>query len=227
MKRSEINNEMRRAIAFFRKNKFNLPEWAFWSPKQWTKKENNCDEIRKCGLGWDISDFGSGNFKKCGLLLFTIRNGCANSGIAKTYAEKIMIVLEKQLTPTHYHREKMEDIINRGGAILVMKLWKTGRNNELSKQNFTVQIDGVTTQMRSGSNIRLKPGQSITLGPFVYHSFWAERGSCLVGEVSNVNDDSADNHFHESVGRFPEIEEDEAPLYLLCNEYPPAKKLSQ
>ena len=35
-----------------------------------------------------------------------------------------------------------------------------------------------------------------------------------------LNDDAKDNRFLESVGRFPEIEEDEEPLYFLCNEYP-------
>ena len=35
-----------------------------------------------------------------------------------------------------------------------------------------------------------------------------------------TNDDNADNRFYDTVGRFPDIEEDEAPLYLLCNEYP-------
>ncbi len=223
MKRSEINNEMRKAIAFFKKNKFNLPEWAFWSPKQWRAKGGDCDEIRRNGLGWDITDFGSGDFRRNGLLLFTIRNGRPNGGAAKSYAEKIMVVLDKQLTPIHYHWQKMEDIINRGGAVLVMRLWKAGRNDELSRQSFTVQIDGVTNRVGPGDRIRLKPGQSITLEPFVYHCFWAEGGTCLVGEVSKVNDDSADNRFHEPAGRFPKIDEDEAPLHLLCNEYPPAK----
>ncbi len=223
MKRSEINNEMRKAIAFFKKNKFNLPEWAFWSPKQWRAKGSECDEIRRCGLGWDISDFGSGDFRRTGLLLFTIRNGGPDGGTAKNYAEKIMVVLEKQLTPIHYHWKKTEDIINRGGAVLVMRLWKAGRNDELSMESFTVQIDGVTNRVRPGARIRLKPGQSITLEPLVYHCFWAEGGTCLVGEVSKVNDDSADNRFHEPAGRFPKIDEDEAPLHLLCNEYPPAK----
>jgi len=41
----------------------------------------------------------------------------------------------------------------------------------------------------------------------------------LVGEVSKVNDDNTDNRFYESVGRFSAIEEDEAPLYLLVNDY--------
>ena len=54
----------------------------------------------------------------------------------------------------------------------------------------------------------------------MYHKFWAENGTVVVGEVSRVNDDNTDNRFYESVGRFPAIEEDEAPLHLLCNEYP-------
>ena len=45
-------------------------------------------------------------------------------------------------------------------------------------------------------------------------------GPVLLGEVSQCNDDNMDNRFNPPVGRFPEIEEDEAPYRLLCNEYP-------
>jgi D-lyxose ketol-isomerase len=41
-----------------------------------------------------------------------------------------------------------------------------------------------------------------------------------VGEVSSVNDDANDNRFHRPTGRFPAIEDDEPPLYLLCTDYP-------
>ena len=34
------------------------------------------------------------------------------------------------------------------------------------------------------------------------------------------NDDANDNCFYDPAGRFPQIEEDAAPLHLLCNEYP-------
>ena len=56
----------------------------------------------------------------------------------------------------------------------------------------------------------------------MYHTFWGEsgKGKILVGEVSKVNDDRVDNRFYEPVGRFPEIEEDEPPLYLLGMDYP-------
>jgi len=37
--------------------------------------------------------------------------------------------------------------------------------------------------------------------------------------VNRVNDDRIDNHFFGAVGRFPEIEEDEEPLYLLTKDY--------
>ena len=48
-------------------------------------------------------------------------------------------------------------------------------------------------------------------------------GPVLLGEVSQCNDDNTDNRFYEKLGRFPAIEEDEAPYRLLCNEYPAAK----
>jgi D-lyxose ketol-isomerase len=42
----------------------------------------------------------------------------------------------------------------------------------------------------------------------------------LLGEVSQCNDDKTDNRFHDNIGRFPDIEEDEPPYRLLCGEYP-------
>jgi D-lyxose ketol-isomerase len=41
----------------------------------------------------------------------------------------------------------------------------------------------------------------------------------LIGEVSTVNDDNTDNIFREPIGRFPEINEDEAPRHLLVSDY--------
>jgi len=220
VKRSELNAYLREAKAFFAKHRFELPPWAFWSPSDWKKKGLGCEEIKRNKLGWDITDFGSGNFEKTGLLLFTIRNGEYGAKGGKTYAEKIMISKVAQVTPTHFHWNKMEDIINRGGGDLVMKLWKADGNEKISKKSFSVQTDGITRKLKSGDTLRLGPGESITLEPYVYHRFWAEKSMCLIGEVSMVNDDSNDNRFHGKIGRFPEIEEDEKPLHLLCNEYP-------
>ena len=85
-------------------------------------------------------------------------------------------------------------------------------------------MDGRSYEVEAGTVLRLTPGESITLPSYLYHEFWAApgTGTSLVGEVSKVNDDHHDNFFLEQVGRFPEIDEDEAPLHLLCTEYPPA-----
>ena len=41
----------------------------------------------------------------------------------------------------------------------------------------------------------------------------------MIGEVSTVNDDNTDNIFREPIGRFSDIEEDEAPRHLLVSDY--------
>ncbi len=220
MKRSEINRYLGQAKEFFATQHFNLPEWASWSPAEWNGKGCECAEIIDNSLGWDITDFGSGDFMSVGLTLVTIRNGNVKRD-KKSYCEKIMMVRQGQVTPIHFHWKKMEDIINRGGGLLCMKLWKADSREELSTEPCAVQVDGVTTTVNAGEVLRLKPGQSITFEPYMYHTFWAEQGDAMVGEVSTVNDDANDNRFYKPIGRFPEIEEDEPREFLLCNEYRP------
>jgi D-lyxose ketol-isomerase len=158
-----------------------------------------------------------------GLTLFTIRNGnFARPEYKKTYAEKIMLVQVDQVTPMHFHWAKAEDIINRGGGDLVIQLYNATADEGLDESSgIKVSIDGIIHAVGAGDTVRLKPGDSITLPQRLYHKFWAEGSNCLVGEVSMVNDDTSDNRFHEPVGRFPDIIEDEPPLHLLCNEYLP------
>lgn len=226
MKRSEINKLITEAQHLFDRVGFKLPPFAHWTPQEWKSKGREADEIRDNALGWDVTDFGLGEFEKNGLLLFTIRNGNYNKPDAypKPYAEKIMVVKENQVTPTHFHWKKEEDIINRGGGELVLELYRSTSDERLSDESFSVSLDGVRKQCHPGERIVLHPGESITLEPFVYHRFYAApgKGTVVVGEVSAVNDDAADNRFLDPIGRFPKIEEDEAPVRLLCNEYPPA-----
>ena len=218
MKRSSINQYIDEALVFFNEHQFYLPEWVKWSPEVWNLKGEECNEIRFNQLGWDVTDFSSGAFLEQGLTLVTIRNGNVKRD-KKVYCEKIMMVRENQVTPIHFHWKKMEDIINRGGGTLVLKLWKANANEELTMEKVTVQIDGVTTRINPGELLKLYPGQSIAFEPYIYHTFWAEDGHCMVGEVSTVNDDVNDNRFLNELGRFSEIEEDEKPRFVLCNEY--------
>lgn len=224
MKRSEINNIMKDAVAFLEKMNFKLPPFAFWSPAEWAEKGAEYDEIRDNMLGWDITDFGSGDFDKVGLFMFTLRNGnFSDDKYIKPYAEKILIVDEGQITPCHFHWSKMEDIINRGGGDLVVEVYNSTKDEQLDTTDVDIYMDGRHFTVPAGSHVRVKPGESISIQQGMYHKFWAEGGKALIGEVSKVNDDRVDNRFYEPTGRFPEIEEDEPALYLLGNEYPSAK----
>ena len=121
----------------------------------------------------------------------------------------------------------MEDIINRGGGIMMMQLYNSLPNEELDKENpVEVVCDGVKMSIPAGTILELQPGQSVTLTHGMYHAFWAREGGgpVLIGEVSQCNDDVTDNRFYEPMGRFPTVEEDEPPFRLLCSEYPPARE---
>lgn len=226
MKRSEINNIMQEGLDFIEKEMhFLLPPFSRWTPHDWESKGEESMDIVKQQLGWDITDFGSGDFTKVGLLLFTIRNGSfeeLKKPNGKIYAEKAMIVMEEQITPIHFHYQKMEDIINRGGGELVIQLWNSLPNEDLDIVNdVIVNVDGVKVKVKAGSTITLTPGESVCLPQRNYHKFWGKKGkgTIFVGEVSRVNDDYVDNHFYEKVGRFADIEEDVSPKYLLYGDY--------
>jgi len=218
MKRSEINKRIKEAIRFFDENKFYMPTWATYQPKDWKGKYETSSEIIENVLGWDLTDFGSENFEKRGLLLFTIRNGNFNND-NKTYCEKIMIAGVGQETPLHFHKLKMEDIINRGGGILEIEFYNSNEDGSLSNQGFDIKIDGQVNRLSPGAKIQLAPGQSVCMESGIYHRFYGVGMPVLVGEVSTVNDDTNDNFFYETIGRFPTIEEDEPALFLLSNEY--------
>ena len=220
MKRSEINALLADAKAFFAEHHFHLPPWAFWSPSDWPDRLGDCAEVVDHLLGWDLTDFGSGDFHRRGLMVVTIRNGQVGEG-GKCYAEKAMIVGEDQETPWHFHWSKMEDIINRGGGNLVIELRGSTDDEAFSDEPVRVSLDGIEREVPAGGRVVLKPGESICLVQGMYHRFYGQvgHGRVLVGEVSMVNDDNTDNRFHEPLGRFPEIEEDAQPLHLLVSDY--------
>ncbi len=226
MKRSEINAVIKEMEELIRENGFHLPPFCNWTPEEWSDKGHEYDEIRDNMLGWDITDFGLGDFNKVGFGLITLRNGNQhNPKYKKTYAEKLLFMRDDMMAAMHFHWYKMEDIINRGGGTLLIKVYNDDGNGGLSDEDVQIYSDGRTYIVPAGSFIRLVPGESLTILPHQYHEFHVEpgSGSVLIGEVSMCNDDNTDNRFYEKSGRFPEIEEDETPYRLLCNEYPAAK----
>ena len=222
MRRSEINAIIRDVDAFLREHQFYLPPWAHWPPDVWAAKGEAVRQIVERGLGWDVTDFGRGDFARTGLAAFTLRNGSLEdlrAGTGELYCEKALIVGVDQVTPLHFHWTKTEDIINRGGGKLVIRLYNATEDGTLGGAQVTVRTDGIARTVAAGGTIVLSPGESITLVPYCYHTFWSVDGPVLAGEVSVVNDDEADNRFYEPLGRFPEIVEDEPPLYLTVRDY--------
>ena len=225
MKRSQINQVIREMEYLIHGVGFQLPPFCHYTPQQWTLLDQSYDEIRDNRLGWDITDYGLGRFSEVGFALITLRNGNPKDPrYPKAYAEKLLMLRDGQTAPMHFHHNKTEDIINRGGGNLILTLYRADAQGGYGQEPFTVSCDGVSAAMAPGQEVLLTPGESITLPPFLYHDFRVEPGSgaVLIGEVSSVNDDVTDNHFKEPLGRFPLIEEDEAPYRLLCTEYPAA-----
>lgn len=223
MRRSEINDIMRAADDYIRSFGFVLPPFAYWSPEEMRERRASIDGIVNGRLGWDITDYGQDRFDKLGLFLFTLRNGPRADLIqgGASYAEKIMISRHDQVSPMRRHIHKAEDIINRGGATLALKLFGSNEMGGVDRDaDVVVATDGVRRRMKAGDVLRLVPGESVTLMPGDWHAFWGEGGDVLIGAVSTVNDDLADTIFSEPIGRFAEVEEDEPPLHLLAADYP-------
>ena len=221
MKRSEINTIIREAEAYIREFRFLLPPFAAWSPERW--READTAELRRAGCGWDITDFGQGTFAAKGLVLITLRNGHLSdlaAGEGMVYAEKLLVLRRGQVAISHYHKRKTEDIIVRGGAPMIAELHNLRPDGSRDPDSpVELRMDGILRRVEAGGRLRVEPGASITLMPGCAHAFWTEGGDSLLGEVSTVNDDAADNYFFEEVARFPEIVEDEPPYRLIVPDY--------
>ncbi|MEX2606600.1 MAG: D-lyxose/D-mannose family sugar isomerase [Kiritimatiellia bacterium] len=189
MKRSEINCIFREATACFLRHGWALP------PKP----------------RWDITDFGLDDFEHFGLVLINLAE-------EPEYCEKLMYARKNQRTPAHTHRVKKEDIICRHGR-LCLRLWQGCPDDADSAECFELNVNGEPRSHTNGDVLTLEAGERVCLVPGVYHEFWAGEDDTIIGEVSTANDDATDNVFvRGDIGRFPGIEEDEAPGVRLISE---------
>lgn len=225
MKRSEINTAIENAKAALEKIQFYLPRFAYWTMEEWRKNKNSLDSIRAVMQGWDVTDFGTDDFKHVGAVLFTIRNGnLYNHNVGVPYCEKIIVFNdeEKQVIPLHFHNNKTEDIINRGNGIIEIELFNSTENGKVDYDtDVEVYMDGIKYTFKPGEIVEVTTGNSITLTPGLYHRFGGKKGAgnLVVGEVSKINDDNTDNVFAEEQKRFSDIVEDVETKYPLVNEY--------
>ncbi len=225
MKRSEINTAIKKAKARLNEYCISLPQFGYWSVEEWKENSKKITRIVDRMLGWDVTDFGTDNFADTGAVLFTVRNGDKNDAQMKEpYCEKYIILDDstEQQIPMHYHIFKTEDIINRAGGTLVVQMYHRTVDDKLDyDKKIKVFMDGIEYEFAAGENIEIKPGNSITIEPFMFHRFIAKKGDgmLIVGEVSKVNDDNSDNIFLNKSERFIAVCEDEKPICPLVNEY--------
>ncbi|MZR14026.1 D-lyxose/D-mannose family sugar isomerase [Maritimibacter sp. DP07] len=222
MKRSRVNAVLEHAEEMLARHGVVLPPFAYWSRAEFETEAAR--GVRESRLGWDVTDYGQGDFDRMGLFLFTLRNGRLSdlrAGQGMCYAEKLLISRQDQLSPMHRHIVKAEDIINRGGATLAIRLHGSDADGGFAEdRGGRVFCDGIARDFAAGEVIRLAPGESVTLMPGDWHAFWGEGGDVLIGEVSTVNDDETDNVFHPPLPRFSEIEEDAPAARMLVSDYP-------
>lgn len=223
MKRSDVNAAIEWAKKLLKDNQIGLPEFSEWKRNDWINNSDGTEMIKKTMLGWDVTDYGLNDFAKIGGVLFTVRNGDQkDSSIGVPYAEKYILLRDGQALPTHFHFSKTEDIINRAGGILALKLYNAKEDESIDyESDVVVYMDGIKHTVKAGETITVNTGCSISLTPYMYHSFWAleGKGDLVVGEVSAINDDNIDNKFSPELPRFTDIEEDEPAVHILCNEY--------
>ena len=243
MKRSRANEIIQYTIDALTKANFPLPPFAYYTTEDWKNLGEDEIELVENMLGWDITDFGSGDFDKIGLTIFTFRNGnfYNKEKYAKPYAEKMLYVMDGQILPFHYHWSKMEDIINRGGGDLELTFYNSkpedfadmegglaGKPGQFDDTDVIAQIGGKKILVPAGGKLILKPGQSVTLMPGQYHSWRGVPGTgdVILFEVSTTNDDNVDNRFHTAGERIPTMEEDEPAKYLMFADYPQYTKFT-
>lgn len=236
MKRSEINEIIQYTMDKIESQLFPFPEFAYYGEEDWKNVGTDQLEIIENMLGWDITDFGTGDFSKTGLTIFVYRNGNFHQPekYGKPYAEKLLYMRDGQEMPFHYHWYKIEDVINRGGGELEITFYNStpedfadvdgavaGKEGQFADTMIEISRDGRVVTLPPGGKMILKPGESVTIKPGVYHSWKAleGKGDVILFEVSRMNDDNVDNRFKVVGGRFPEIEEDEEKKYFIFKDY--------
>ena len=145
MKRSEINKALREMEQMINSYRFSLPKFCSFTPEEWKTKGHEWDEVRDNMLGWDITDFGMGKFDEVGFSLITIRNGNQLNAekYPKPYAEKLLYLNDGQYALNHFHWFKMEDIINRGGGNLLIRVYNAHEDETIDyDSDVTIHVDG-------------------------------------------------------------------------------------
>jgi hypothetical protein len=180
VKRSFIDSRIDRMLDLCSRYGVALPPFALWRDADFRSSPDAARLIAERGMGWNVVEFKPGLFAREGLTLFTLRMGDwreLRAGRGRLYGEKAILAEDDQRAPHHYHEVKTEDIVNRGGARFVVELFKVDAHGAPLKQRFRALKDVSVLDLGPGDRVRLEPGESLTLVPFIAHAFRAEGGA--------------------------------------------------
>jgi D-lyxose ketol-isomerase len=222
MLRSFIDRRIETMLEACQRFGLRLPRFAEWGPEAFRADPSSTQRIARHGLGWNIVEFAPGDFAREGLSVFTLRMGDWRDlpkGAGRLYSEKALLADDGQRTPYHYHSVKTEDIINRGGGRFIVELVKVDRSGRKLDEPVEALKDATMVKVGPAGRVVLQPGESLVLEPYVAHSFWAEGGMTLAGEVSLANDDATDNYFLPPLAAPAPIIEDAPMRYPTVRDY--------
>jgi D-lyxose ketol-isomerase len=222
MLRSFVDRRVETMLKACQRFGLRLPPFAEWAPEAFRADRPSSQHIARYGLGWNIVEFAPGGFASEGLSVFTLRMGDWRDlpkGAGRLYSEKALLAEDGQRTPYHYHRVKTEDIVNRGGARFVVELVKVDPSGRKLDEPVQALKDATMIEVGPAGRVVLEPGESLVLEPYVAHSFWAEGGTTLAGEVSLANDDATDNYFLPPLDAPAPIVEDAPMRHLTVRDY--------
>ena len=198
MKRSAINAIMRESEAFMRSFGFILPPFSRWSPDEMRARKGEIDGITGASLGWDITDFGLGDFEQTGLFLFhrAQRPLCRSAArtrhaLCRKGDDRPQGSGDANAPASSEGRRHHQSRRRHAGDRAVWRYRRPVR----PVQGTRVATDGIWRELAPGHKLRLSPGESVTLMPGDWHAFWGEGADVFVAEVSTVNDDNTDNIF--------------------------------
>ena len=198
VKRSFIDARIDRMLELCGRHGVALPPFALWREADFRANPDAARLIAERGARLERGRIQAWPVRARGPDLVHAADGRLSRARRRTgrlYAEKAMAAEDGQRAPHHYHVVKTEDIVNRGGARFVVELFKVDAQGAPLKERFRALKDVNVLDLNPGDQVRLEPGESLTLEPFIAHAFWAEGGAAVAGEVSLANDDTTDNYF--------------------------------
>ncbi|MCY4325064.1 MAG: D-lyxose/D-mannose family sugar isomerase [Betaproteobacteria bacterium] len=218
MKRSLINTLLADGEDFFAANSVALPSFALWRPDEFSRRVSAGHEnVVASRLGWLVSDFALGDFAAEGLVAF-----CASAGGgAGNYAERLLILRDRQRIPDRFHRRRVKDLINCGPGNLCLRLHRTTPSDTLDETaNLQVAVDGAVRKLAPGARLLLRPGERVRIDPLTFHECQAEAGDLIAREISTATDEMLDSFFLPQIALAMSIVEDEPARRLLVSDYP-------